>query len=101
VAKNWRGVIIVAQHKEPKMTTNNILVANIAKARIVYNKTKETYVIKIAFNVTEKTAKGGYKFPTKCDFVSGEFVYETLQEDKERIIAQAKKQLRTDLIEFI
>ena len=78
-----------------------IYVANIAKAKIVYNKNKETYVIKIAFNVTEKTEKGTLKFPVKCDFVSGEFVYETLQQDKERIIAQAKKQLRTELIEFV
>lgn len=78
-----------------------IYVANTAKAKIMYNKNKETYVIKIAFNVTEKTEKGAYKFPTKCDFVSGEFVYETLQADRERIIAQAKKQLRTDLIEFV
>ena len=78
-----------------------IYVANIAKAKIVYNKDKETYKIKIAFNVTEKTEKGAYKFPTKCDFVSGEFVYETLQQDKERIIAQAKQQLRTDIIEFV
>ena len=78
-----------------------IFVANIAKARIVYNKEKETYKIKIAFNVTETNKKGQLKFPAKCDFVSGEFVYETLQQDKERIIAQAKKQLRTDLIEFV
>ena len=78
-----------------------IFVANIAKAKLIYNKNKETYIIKIAFNVTEKTEKGAYKFPVKCDFVSGEFVWETLQADKERIIAQAKKQLRTELIEFV
>lgn len=78
-----------------------IYVANIAKAKIVYNKNKETYVIKIAFNVTEKTEKGAWKFPVKCDFVSGDFNYETFEADKQRIIAQAKKQLRTDLIEFV
>ena len=78
-----------------------IFVANIAKAKVVYNKNKETYVIKMAFNVTEKTEKGTLKFPVKCDFVSGEFTYETFEADKQRIIEQAKKQLRTDLIEFV
>lgn len=78
-----------------------IYVANIAKAKIIYNKNKETYVIKMAFNVTEKTEKGTLKFPVKCDFVSGEFGYETFEADKQRIIAQAKAQLRTELIEFV
>ena len=80
---------------------NAVYTANIAKAKIVYNKNKETYTIKIAFNVTEKTEKGKLKFPAKCDFVSGNFTYDTFESDKQRIIAQAKKQLRTDLIEFV
>jgi hypothetical protein len=78
-----------------------IYAANVAKARIIYNKNKETYTIKIAFNVTETNKNGTLKFPNKCDFVSGEFVYETLQADKQRIIAQAKQQLRTSVIEFV
>ena len=80
-----------------------IYAANIAKAKIVFNKNKETYTIVCAFNVTEVTDKGTYKFPTKakCDFVSGDFNYETFESDKQRIIAQAKKQLRTELIEFV
>jgi hypothetical protein len=78
-----------------------IYAANIAKAKIVYNKNKEVYTIKIAFNVTEVTEKGTFKFPNKCDFVSGNFTYETFEKDKQRIIAQAKQQLRTDLIEFV
>jgi hypothetical protein len=78
-----------------------IYAANIAKAKIVYNKNKGVYTIKIAFNVTEVTEKGTLKFPTKCDFVSGNFPYETFESDKQRIIAQAKAQLRTDLIEFV
>ena len=80
---------------------NAVYTANVAKAKIVYNKNKEVYTIKIAFNVTEITEKGKLKFPTKCDFVSGNFTYETFESDKQRIIAQAKKQLRTDLIEFV
>lgn len=83
------------------MSKAQILVANVAKAKIIYNKNKETYVIKMAFNVTEKTEKGAYKFPVKCDFVSGEFNYETFESDKQRIISQAKQQLRTELIEFV
>lgn len=80
-----------------------IFVANIAKAKVVYNKEKETYTIVCAFNVTERTEKGAWKFPTraKCDFVSGEFVWETVQADKERIIAEAKKQMCTDLVHFV
>lgn len=80
---------------------NKVYTANIAKAKIVYNKNKETYVIKMAFNVTEKTERGTLKFPQKCDFVSGEFTYETFEADKQRIISQAKQQLRTDYIEFV
>lgn len=83
------------------MAKAEIYVANIAKAKIIYNKNKETYVIKMAFNVTEKTEKGTLKFPVRCDFVSGEFTYETFESDKQRIIAQAKQQLRTELIEFV
>lgn len=80
-----------------------IYVANIAKAKIIWNKNKETYTIVAAFNVTEVTEKGTLKFPTKakCDFVSGDFSYETFEADKQRIIALAKAQLRTDLIEFV
>ena len=79
------------------------IVTQLAKAKLVYNKDKETYTIIMAFNVYEKTEKGEWKFPTrkKCDFVSGEFVYNTVQEDTARIISEAKKQLRTTNIEFV
>ncbi len=83
------------------MAKADIYVANTAKAKIIYNKNKETYVIKMAFNVTEKTEKGTWKFPVKCDFVSGEFNYETFEADKQRIIKTAKQHLRTELIEFV
>ena len=79
------------------------IVAQVAKAKLVYNKEKEVYTIICAFNVTEQTDKGNWKFPTraKCDFVSGNFVWETVQKDTARIIAEAKKQLRTDNIVFV
>jgi hypothetical protein len=81
----------------------NVYTANIAKAKIVYNKEKEVYTIICAFNVTEQTDKGAWKFPprAKCDFVSGDFVWETIQKDKERIISTAKQTMRTDNILFV
>jgi hypothetical protein len=44
-----------------------------------------------------------YPFPTqaKCDFVSGDISYDTIENDKLRIIGQAKQRLRTDNIEFV
>jgi hypothetical protein len=80
-----------------------VYTANTAKAKLVYNKEKEVYTIICAFNVTEQTDKGAWKFPprNKCDFVSGDFVWETIQKDKLRIIETAKQTLRTDNIEFV
>ncbi len=76
-------------------------VNTLLRAKLVYNKKKEVYKIIAAFNVTERTEKGAFKFPVKKDFTSGEFVYETLEKDKERIIAQMQKQCRTNNIEFV
>jgi hypothetical protein len=80
--------------------------ANVAKARILYNKNKETYKIIFAFNVYKTINKRDqevYIFPqqAKCNYVSGDIVYATLQADKERIIATAKEYLRTDYVEFV
>jgi hypothetical protein len=84
----------------------NVYTANTAKAKIIYYKDKETYKIIFAFNVLQKEKDNGdivHIFPTqaKCNYVSGDIVYEELQKDKERIIATAKKHLRTDYIEFV
>jgi chloramphenicol O-acetyltransferase len=80
--------------------------ANVAKARIIYNKDRETYKIIFAFNVYKTLNKRDeevYIFPQqkKCNYVSGDIMYETLQADKERIIATAKQYLRTDYVEFV
>ena len=77
--------------------------ANLAKARLIYDKNKETFCIIVAFNVTERTEKGAWKFPPrpKCDFVSGDFVYDSLEDDVRRITAYAKDLLRTDMIDFV
>ena len=80
--------------------------ANTAKAKLLYVKNKDTYKIVIAFNVHQKVKDNGevvHLFPTqaKCNYVSGDLAYETLQKDTAYVIAQAKKQLRTDNIEFV
>ena len=80
--------------------------ANTAKARIIYNKDKETYKIIFAFNVYKTINRRDeevFIFPQqkKCNYVSGDIMYETLQADKERIIATAKQYLRTDYVEFV
>jgi hypothetical protein len=82
---------------------SKVYTANTAKAKLVYNKDKEVYTIICAFNVTETNERGTFKFPprNKCDFVSGNFVWDTIQKDKLRIIAEAKRVLRTDNIEFV
>ena len=72
----------------------------LAKAVLRYNKKKELYKLIVAFNVTEKTEKGKWKFPvqSKCAYVSGDFVYETLEKDYARILEDAKRALRTNNI---
>ena len=78
----------------------------LAKAKLVYNRNKELYKLVIAFNVHTKVKDNGdivHIFPTqaKCNYVSGDLAYETLQADTAFVIAQAKLQLRTDNIEFV
>jgi len=80
--------------------------AQVAKARLIYNRDKETYKVVIAFNVYKELNKNNeevYKFPTqkKCNYVSGDLNYETLQKDVENTIKNAKKVLRTDNIVFV
>jgi hypothetical protein len=74
-----------------------------AKAKLIYNKTKETYTVVVAFNVTQQTDRGTYVFPTrkKCAYVSGEFVYSTFTQDLKRILELAKSILRTDTIVIV
>jgi hypothetical protein len=85
---------------------STVYTANTAKAKLIYVKNKETYKIVIAFNVHKKVKDNGevvHLFPVQkqCAYVSGDLAYETLQKDTEYVIAQAKKQLRTNNIEFV
>jgi hypothetical protein len=78
----------------------------LARAKLMYNKKTELYKIVVAFNVHTKQNDNGdtvHVFPTqaKCDYVSGDIVYKTLQKDRERIMQLVKQQLRTDNIEFV
>ncbi len=83
--------------------TKQAIFAQVAKAKLIYNKEKETYKIIVAFNVTETNKNGKFKFPVqaKCNYVSGDIAYETLQKDLQRTIAHAKEVLRTDNIVFV
>jgi hypothetical protein len=78
----------------------------LAKAKLVYNKQKELYKLVVAFNVHTKIKENGeivHIFPTqaKCAYVSGDINYEELQAEVSRLTETAKKQLRTDNIEFV
>ena len=78
----------------------------LAKAKLVYNKKRELYKLVVAFNVHTKQKDNGeivHIFPTqaKCAYVSGDINYEELQKEVARITETAKKQLRTNNIEFV
>jgi hypothetical protein len=78
----------------------------LAKAKLVYNKQKELYKLVVAFNVHTKQKDNGdivHLFPTqaKCAYVSGDISYEELHKELIRLTETAKKQLRTDNIEFV
>jgi hypothetical protein len=88
------------------MQAFSLAVNTVAKAKLIYVKNKETYKLVIAFNVHKKVKDNGevvHLFPVQkqCAYVSGDLAYETLQRDLERVVAVAKKQLRTDNIEFV
>ena len=85
---------------------STLYTANVAKARVIYNKDKETYKIIFAFNVYKTLNRRDeevYIFPqqAKCNYVSGDIPYRTLAADKQRIVEIAKQYLRTDYVEFV
>ena len=77
----------------------------IAYAKLVYNKRLKAYKVQFAFNVHKKLVGTNYKyiFPvqSKCNYVSGDLLADNLQNEVQRIIETAKKQLRTDYVEFV
>ena len=85
---------------------STLYTANVAKARIIYNKDRETYKIIFAFNVYKTINRRDeevFIFPqqAKCNYVSGDIPYRTLAADKQRIVEIAKQYLRTDYVEFV
>jgi hypothetical protein len=71
----------------------------LARAKLVKNAKLKTLRLVVAFNVYETNSKGEYKFPVskKCDYVSGDL----RAEDVLTAVELAKKQLRTNNIEFV
>jgi hypothetical protein len=70
-----------------------------AKAKIIVNKKLDTVRVVVAFNVTEITKNGAYKFPAqnKCAFVSSDIdKTEVLQQ-----LAKASKILNTNNITLV
>ena len=85
---------------------STLYTANVAKARVLYNKDRETYKIIFAFNVYKTLNRRDeevFIFPqqAKCNYVSGDIPYRTLAADKQRIVEIAKQYLRTDYVEFV
>ena len=77
----------------------------IAYAKLVYNKKLNAYKMQIAFNVHKKLVGTNYKylFPvqSKCNYVSGDLLAEDLQNEVQRTVAFAQRNLRTTQIVFV
>jgi len=77
----------------------------VAYAKLVYNKKLNSYKMQIAFNVHKRLVGDStkYAFPvqSKCNYVSGDLLAESLQNDLATTLASAKKTLRTNNIEFV
>jgi hypothetical protein len=71
----------------------------LAKAKLVKSKIPELYKLVIAFNGTEISKNGSYKFPVQksCDYVSGDISLEDLH----NTLAIASKVLRTNNIQIV
>ena len=69
-----------------------------ANAKLVFNKKLQLFKLIVAFNVTQRNAKGKLMFPqqSKCAYVSGDILLEDLQ----RTLQNAQATLRTNNIVF-
>jgi hypothetical protein len=67
-----------------------------ANAKLVFNKKLKLFKLIVAFNVTQRNAKGKLMFPvqSKCAYVSGDILLEDLQ----RTLTNAQQTLRTNNI---
>ena len=71
----------------------------IAKAKLIKSKIPDLYKLVVAFNVTEITKNGAYKFPTQkdCAYVSGDIALADLH----TTLAAAAKVTRTNNIVLV
>jgi hypothetical protein len=87
-------------------TAKQAIYAQVAKAKLIYVKNKDTYKLVCAFNVYETKKQFNntvYKFPVqaKCDYVSGDISKATLAQDLTVALNNAKKTLRTNNIVIV
>ncbi len=70
-----------------------------AYAKLSFNKKLELFRLVVAFNVTQRNAKGKLLFPQqqKCAFVSGDFAFEDLHVQ----LATAQAVCRTNDIKLV
>ena len=70
-----------------------------AYAKLSFNKKLELFRLVVAFNVTQRNAKGKLLFPQqqKCAFVSGDFAFEDLHVQ----LATAQAVCRTNNIKIV
>ena len=75
----------------------------LAKAKLVYYKSKDCFKLVVAFNVTQKDAKGRYMFPvqSKCNYVSGDINKALIKRELPRVLALAQQILRTNNIVIV
>jgi len=77
----------------------------VAYAKLVYNKKLNAYKMQIAFNVHKKLVgdEVKYMFPVQkqCNYVSGDLLAEDLQNEVQRTVAFAQRNLRTNNIVFV
>ena len=84
---------------QSKQQTVNAIYNQLARAKLVKIKKTGLFKLVAAFNITEITARGDYKFPVeaKCNFVSGHIDIT----DVPRVMQQASAVLRTNNIELV
>jgi len=88
------------------LTAKQSIYAQVAKAKLIFNKKLKTYKLVCAFNVYETKKQFNnvvYKFPVqaKCDYVSGDLLAENLTQDLTLALNVAKKVMRTDNIVIV
>ena len=71
----------------------------LAKAKLVKSKIPDLYKLVVAFNVTEISKNGSYKFPTQksCAYVSGDITLE----DVGNTLVRASAAIRTNNIQLV